>query len=298
MARNKLVKTKARASWKTPVTRLITHMYLSALYRLNKQRAISIIGKSFFRPNPRDLRVDEVDFLKKGEPFNVISHNTTIQGWSYGEGPAILAVHGWASRGGRFAPLHDQLLMHGYKLVVFDGPGHGESEGQTSSYFEMTDAVRAMIHHIGLENIAGLFGHSFGAAAILNAVHKENIRLPVILEAPALRMKKILDESIQKYGVPLSIFHSIISTYEERFGYSIEKDDPILLIQGITNPLLIIHDITDKTTSFKDSKNVATHSKNIQMIETDGYGHSRILTNHQHIQESIDFFGIHLSTNP
>ena len=73
----------------------------------------------------------------------------------------------------------------------------------------MTDTVRSLINYIGLEEISGFIGHSFGASAIINAISKENINTRIILLAPALNLKKILDDTFIYYGIPLNILKDL-----------------------------------------------------------------------------------------
>jgi pimeloyl-ACP methyl ester carboxylesterase len=55
----------------------------------------------------------------------------------WGEGPVILCVHGWSNRGLRFSPLIEVLADAGYRLVTFDAPAHGRSQGATSISWRM-----------------------------------------------------------------------------------------------------------------------------------------------------------------
>jgi len=270
--------------------RKMTFVLLYIMHYVNRSKANNLIKKGFFSPKSRELKPDEIDFLKKGEPFSIEVDNQKIQAWRYGSGRTVLCVHGWASRGARFYSIHQAALKAGFSLVIFDGPGHGESEGKTSSYFQMTDTVRAMVNHIGVENIAGLIGHSFGSAAIVNTVDKEKLKMPLILVAPALNMKEILDEASIKHGVPLNIFYKIIAEYEQKYGYSIERDNPCRLILKDNNPTLLFHDVGDRTVDFNQSKEIINkRNNNIELVPTSNLGHSRVLSDPDLVRVMIDF---------
>ena len=96
-----------------------------------------------------------------GRPFRIRIGSDTVQGWQWGRGPAVLFVHGWNGRAGHFAPLVGPLLDAGFSVAA-DTPRHGPSSGRTSSYFQFTDAVRALLRTGSGTRLHGLVGHSTG----------------------------------------------------------------------------------------------------------------------------------------
>ena len=48
----------------------------------------------------------------------------------WGEGPAVLLLHGWAGRPTQFAHLIEQLVGAGYSVYALDAPAHGRSPGR------------------------------------------------------------------------------------------------------------------------------------------------------------------------
>ena len=65
-----------------------------------------------------------------------------VAGWSWGDGPAVYLVHGWAGVGGQLAAFVPPLLAGGFRVVTFDAPGHGASAGRRSSIIHFADALR------------------------------------------------------------------------------------------------------------------------------------------------------------
>ncbi|MFN3999957.1 alpha/beta hydrolase [Algoriphagus sp.] len=53
--------------------------------------------------------------------------------FTFGEGPPILLLHGWCSRGARWMDYVQELVCQGFQVVVMDAPGHGTSPGYTLS---------------------------------------------------------------------------------------------------------------------------------------------------------------------
>ncbi|MBU4331194.1 MAG: alpha/beta hydrolase [Acidobacteria bacterium] len=210
-----------------------------------------------------------------------------IRCWRWGTGPAVLFVHGWNGRGIQFFQFFQPVLETGLSVIAFDGPGHGESEGQTSSYFQMSEALRALIHDERIGEIRGFVGHSFGAGAIINTIHKEQLNIPSVWIAPALKLKELLELAFSFHGIPLHIFRKLIAEYEEKYPYNLKKDNPIQLLSRRDMKALIIHDRNDRVIPLTDSQMAADRNDGIRLESTKGLGHRRILKDPDMIQQTI-----------
>lgn len=257
--------------------RNITRLLILMLYNIFPRMIENFIKEHFFSPKHYPLSEQERKLLNHSIAFEIQVHQKTVKCWKWGEGPYVILVHGWNGHGSQFIYIITQLINAGYSIITFDGPAHGQSEGNYSSYFQMTDAVRALITYVKLENIIGLIGHSFGASAIINAASKEHINKKIVLLAPALNIKKILEDTFIYYGIPTSILYKLISEYEQVFSYSIKQDNPINLLKSIQQKLLIIHDTDDTITPYSESENISKTYTNISLKTINGLGHKRIL---------------------
>ncbi len=261
------------------------------------QKTKQFIIKQFFSPRSYKISGQEKQYLEKAEPFKIIVNDQKVQCWKWGVGPVFIFVHGWNGRGVQFYSFFDKIVNGGYSVVSFDGPGHGESEGKTSSYFQMTDAVRAIINHCDPKNIRGIIGHSFGASAIINALSKELQQIPAVLIAPAIKLKELLDKTFRTHGIPMRIFYSVISDYEEKYKYSFQDDNPFNLLRTFNLKALIIHDWEDQVIPFVDSEATANLYSSINLFRTDGLGHKRILNDDVVINKSINYPDGFISNN-
>ena len=262
---------------------------ISLLYVLSPTMIEKFIKHQFFIPKSHPVSNQEKELLQSSKAFEISVNQHTIKCWKWGEGPFIILAHGWNGRGSQFILFIKKLIQAGHSVIIFDGPAHGQSEGKTSSYFQMTDAIRALINYTKPENIAGLIGHSFGSSAIINAISKERIETRTILLAPAINIKKILDDAFIYHGIPLNIFEDIISKYEQKYGYNLEDDNPLNLLKSIRQKLLIIHDEDDAITPYQESKNISETHDNIELYTSHGLGHKRILTDQKIISKVIEY---------
>lgn len=108
-----------------------------------------------------------------------------LKGYSIGEGPVVICMHGWAGKTTQFAHIAWALRDAGYTFLGFDAPAHGVNPGTSSNMFEFKALVTALVAQT--ENVACVVGHSLGASAISLAIH-EGLVIPklVVLGAPVV----------------------------------------------------------------------------------------------------------------
>jgi len=271
------------------VKRTFTFLSLYLFWFIRRKPTRAFLLKNFFATKSYNISASEKRCLKTGKRFDISVNDQKVAYWKWGSGPVVLFSHGWNGRGIQFYLFFNKLIEKGFSVIAFDGPAHGESEGKTCSYFQMTDSVRALIKHISSENIQGIIGHSFGASAIINALSKDNLQIPVVLIAPAIKLKEMLKKTIQFHGVPNIIFKSLIGEYEKKFGYHFHNDNPYNLLKTFKLNAILLHDIEDKTTPFSISQETAELYESIDLIKTDGLGHIRILRDDGVINEAISY---------
>ena len=267
----------------------LLNVTLATAWRLSPAITASIIKQFFFQPNKYKLSQKENDYKKTALAFETVVRNKKIRGWKWGNGPAILLVHGWNSAGLQLYKFIDPLLERGFSVITYDKPAHGISEGTHTSYFEFTDVVRHLLNHPVLNNIKGIIGHSMGASAVINAISKENVKPRLVLFAPALPIKEMLYETITGFGIPESILTQLLLQYELEYSYSIDHDNPIALIPQIKTDALIIHDKNDNATPYSYSVKAAEMNSKIHLYSTNGLGHGRVIFDDHLIQKSISF---------
>ena len=71
--------------------------------------------------------------------------------WTLGQGPRVVLVHGWNSRGAHLLGLARALVEAGFSATLFDLPGHGDSTGHAASVVHAGRALRTLIAAIGIE---------------------------------------------------------------------------------------------------------------------------------------------------
>ena len=261
--------------------RFALKILLPVSWRISQSLTKRTLEKLFFSPHAYQPTPSENLRLEAGRRFQVHVNGKAVQCWQLGHGPAILFVHGWNGRGIQFHRFFDLLTTAGYSAVIFDAPAHGESQGRTTNGFEIAETVRALLNHDnGLDsglNIKGIIAHSLGASAVIMALSRQEFCPDAVLIAPPLKLKEILYGTFEHHGIPKVVYRSIIAEMEESLGYTLEKDNPHLLVKDIKSELLIVHDRDDRTAPYEDSEEVSEKCTNVTLHTTEGLGHRRIL---------------------
>lgn len=110
----------------------------------------------------------EDDSLSQGSALDVSYRGERLTGQVWGEGPTVLCVHGRLGRGAQFRGFVRPLTDAGFRIIVFDAPGHGHSHGM----FVHTDFVVLAIALIEQRYgpLHALVSHSMGTVWSLAAL--------------------------------------------------------------------------------------------------------------------------------
>jgi len=254
-----------------------THLLLTALWYLAPNATKNIILKRFFKPKSYALTPFEQQFLENGTMFRIHVHDKDIRCWKWGQGPGILFVHGWNGRGVNFAYFFGSVIDAGYSIITYDAPAHGESEGQVTNYFELSDTVRSFLNPSRGLNIQGIVAYSIGGSATINCISKDNPSVDTVLIAPALKLKELLFNTFNYHGVPGVIYRNLVADMERYYGYDVHQDNPDVLAKTISSKMLIVHDKDDRTIPYTDSKTLTDNTDNFYLHTTEGLGHKQIL---------------------
>jgi len=255
----------------------LTHLFFSLMGTLYRPLAEFWVKKLFFTPPRYHLSDGEQQMIHMATPFAFQVRDQKIRGYRWGKGPAIIFIHGWGGSGVQFSPYFKPLTEAGFSVFTFDHPGHGGSDGRTSSYFEFSDAVEQfMVHHETLD-IHAIVAHSLGGSAVINYLWKTQKNIKTILFAPALSLIETLDQTFSRYGVPSELFYALIEKLEKKTGHRFERENPVHLMLRLSSDILIVHDTEDKAIPYEESWSASLRQENIRLFPTKGLGHIRIL---------------------
>jgi len=240
--------------------------------------------------------------FRKHRPFPLLSRISSewpltvggkkIMAYRWGDGPAVLLVHGWESGMSHFSALIPALLSRGFSAVAFDAPGHGKSPGRQTHLLEITALIREAAE--GVENgFYGMIGHSFGGMAILYAaVHGVKAERVITLSTPE-SFRGLFDKfclSLRIGGKQKQAFwRRVIRLFQEE-GRDMDADFSALAnLPKLTCPALIIHDLDDAVIPVREAENLAAANPRAQFFRSRGLGHNRLMNDPAVVALCADF---------
>lgn len=237
-------------------------------------------------PTPEKERRAETFATK----FDLSVTNKRIQGYAWGEkGPYVLFIHGWAGRATQLRRFIKPLLKTGFRVVAFDGPAHGNSQGRRTSIMEFEEAIKKVYEHYGEPE--AIIAHSFGGVATLFAVMNGlPLKKLVNIASPTIG-----DEVIKTY---LSQINGSWETGEFFKAYILEKEgrpfeeySALYFVQHLPRSidLLLVHDENDKEVEIRHAEALLKVYPAAHLIRTKKLGHTRILKDDEVIRRCVTF---------
>jgi pimeloyl-ACP methyl ester carboxylesterase len=188
-------------------------------------------------------------------------------------------LHGWESRGARFAHLAEKLLTDGYSPLTFDSPGHGDSQGDRATILDYVAICRALQERYGA--FEAVVAHSFGVLCAFYAL-KQSVRTRCVIALSGVSdFHYLLDAFSERLDLIEPVKEQLRRRIEQLFAplddiwsrFSVTCDT-----QELQQRVLIIHDIKDDLVSLEQARKSAEHfGVRAELQITDGLGHSRIL---------------------
>ena len=272
----------------SPLSLTLVRGALRLLSHTSPSVASRVAADLFMTPRRHRTPERERTLLAGATPFEVrLGDSTTIKAWSWGIGPVVLLVHGWEGRGSQLTPFVRPLVDAGYRVIAFDAPGHGASDGNRSSLPHFTYALRAVAAATAEPH--AIIAHSLGCAAATLALRDGLTTNRLVFMAPPLEPV----DYTARFGEILALDSAIIDRMrlriEERFLRKWTDYSLALTAKDMTAPLLIIHDREDQETFWHEGNALASIWPNARLITTDGLGHRRILREPSLIEEATRF---------
>lgn len=279
------------------IVRFVKRLSLRARLQLGAlvapERALADAVRLFLTPPRRPIRERDRDFLAGGEGFVVLSGEARLAAWRFGprDRPAVVLSHGWGGRGAQFRAFVPALEAAGYQAIVFDHLGHGLSEGSQSSLIDFGRGLEAVVGAAEARGIrvAGVAGHSLGAAAIAPFLRASGRRLRSVLVAPPASLVGYSALFAKALGLGEALRSRLQSDVERRYGVRWDELELPRSVAGLEAPALVIHDEGDADVRLAAGLAIARAWPDARFERTTGLGHNAILRDAGVVRDAIDF---------
>ena len=247
----------------------------------------------FFIPIGLPRPSSELPYYESATRSSINYNGKMVALYIWGEGEkTIILVHGWGSRGTRMGHLAEPFNKRGYRVVAFDAPAHGDSEGKKTNLFEVSEIINLIYEKF--EPVHAVIGHSFGGMALTNAVHRNDLNVSkVAVIASPFSMDYIVESFRKIMNINSKVTKIMVERIQKRFLEQLNLDVFSLSLESFASsfktPILIIHDVEDRDIAYEQGKEYAENFPNAEFISTTGLGHRRILRDPGIIDKLIEF---------
>ncbi|MFY9315665.1 MAG: alpha/beta fold hydrolase [Burkholderiales bacterium] len=216
--------------------------------------------------------------------------------WRWGplDAPAVLLAHGWGGYSAQMRGFVPRLLAEGYRVVAYDQPAHGLSEGKLTGLPDFAGALAAVAaSHGGVQHVVA---HSLGAVATAIAIapgrsftsHGLALRSAVLVSPPS-DLVGYSRRFARWFWMPERLRRAMQAAIEERFGLRWIELEIARIAPRLGTPALVIHDHGDRVVPWTQGAALARAWPGARMLSTVGLGHGRILESDIATRAAADF---------
>jgi pimeloyl-ACP methyl ester carboxylesterase len=180
------------------------------------------------------------------------------------------------------------LLSAGYRVIAYDQPAHGVSEGRLTGLPDFAEVLADIAGQHG--RVQAVIGHSLGGAAAALALARGTADFrKVVMVSPPSDLVGYSRRFARWHWIPEAMRRSMQSAIEERYGVRWEDLELSRLASRLNARALVIHDRNDHVVPWAQGENVARLWPNARLLTTTGLGHGRILQDEQVTRAAADF---------
>ena len=265
---------------------------MNALEMNTKYQAIvKKVYQAFFSPSQYEVKSVDREIIERGNNYRIPFDGGELAVTSWGDsGPTVLLMHGWGGARAQMTGFVAPLLSAGYRVVAYDQPAHGESDGKMTNLIEIAPTMSLVMKREG--EFDAVIAHSFGT--LITSYALVNLNFPPPSKLIYFGAFNRLLESLPRFQVlanlPDEVMDGLNAAISENFGKDVL--DAIVnatLVPQINIPALMFHDTADNVTPVEDSRDIARVWKSARFVETDGLGHRGALQSKEIHEQVLSF---------
>ena len=260
---------------------------IATLSALAPSLAARLAERLFLTPQRHPIPARESAALAGARRTIVQVAGSAVTTWTWGHGPVVLLVHGWAGRGAQLAGFVEPLVASGCAVVTFDAPGHGASPHSQSSIVAFVDVIRAIDRALG--PVEGVIAHSIGAVAAARALYEGLGAEAAVFIAPPADLVLHSHTRLETLGFGRVAREAMQARIERRLGVAWTALDVRTYARAMRTPLLVVHDRDDSEVPWQDGAIIAREWYGAAFSTTGGLGHRRILRDASVIRDVTRF---------
>ena len=207
--------------------------------------------------------------------------------WGPQDAPAVLLAHGWGGYAAQMRGFVPRLLAEGFRVIAYDQPAHGLSEGRLTGLPDFAGALAAVAaHHGGVRHV---IAHSLGGVAVAIALSRGLRLQSTVLISPPSDLVGYSRRFARWTWMPEALRRAMQAAIEERFGLRWFELEIPRLAPRLKTPALVIHDHGDGIVPWTQGAALARAWPGARLLSTVGLGHGRILESDIALRAAADF---------
>ncbi len=241
----------------------------------------------FCIPFKAKLKPEQNAFLNTAKQTSLAVEGKKVRCYVWGSGPkTILMVHGWQSNSYRWKRYIESLDLSLFRVVSFDAPGHGNSDGLFCNVPLYEKTIKVVIEAFGIPT--GIIAHSIGAFSSVYYLHKNNIEVDrLALLAGPYGAIQFVDFFEKELTVSERLVHQMKLHFKVYTGHEVEYFSLDNFAPAIKSNTLVIHDENDEATPVQNSERLVQLLTNADFWKTKGMGHR--LKNDKVVKRTVEF---------
>jgi esterase/lipase len=270
----------------------IVQNILKRLETISPYVAAKITFLMFCRAKTTPLRQLEMNIMNQAKKNILQVRNIKVATYAWGDqGKTILLVHGWESRASRFYLFVQELLKNGYRVVAFDAPGHGESQGRTTTILDYQEIMQQLQETYGM--FEAIIAHSLGVLNSFYAI-KNGVKTKHLVAISGVCDFNYLTHTYSsRLNLSSKTHHHLKKRVENLF---LPRKDIWTKFSANSDPerlncnICIIHDQDDEAVNVEQSKLLySSYTNKSKIYFTNTLGHLRILNDQDVINLSLKY---------
>lgn len=269
--------------------RAMRHVF-SVLCRFAPALAAYLAYGQLARPPRPALNERHMALRKRARMRRLPVGRNKLAVYEWGEGPAILMVHGWGSHATHMGRMIGPLVDAGFRVVAFDAPAHGKSSGEATDIVQFANAVAVVARHVG--PLHCVIGHSFGAAMAMYAARDWGMATGrMVLVSSFSHCNWFLQMFAEHVGLTPGVLDRMRQMLVHRYGGRLNwsRMSVVDMARQAEFPMCFIHDEDDGEIPFEHGLALTAARRDAQFMATRGLGHHRVVRHHEVIRRVVAF---------
>src|SRR5882672_1747743 len=219
--------------------------------------------------------------------FRVRGGEVVVHRLGANTGPRVLLVHGWNGAAPDWMALAEALVADGFAVTALDLPAHGASPGRVSSLPRFVRGVAEANRRHGPFDI--WIAHSMGVAAALAALAAGAPARRLILIGGLVDPAGALREFARGFGLNAAATRAYLAGIEREEQMPLTDVDGVRNARAMTTPTSAVHDEDDRVIPIEHGRKLAAALRGAELLQTNGLGHRRILSDQAIVQSVVAF---------